>query len=607
MSSPAPELSPPNAPRDNMSVDESVLVTQQVVKTFGSNHDSATAINSLTVRVASQRITGLIGPDGAGKTTFMRLAAGLLQPDEGSVTVLGHDVTRDALAVQASVGYMPQRFGLYEDLTVQENLNLYADLQGVSRRVRASRYHELMHMTGLAPFTARQAGRLSGGMKQKLGLACVLVHPPQLLLLDEPTVGVDPVSRRELWAIVDRFVKDEGTSVLMSTAYLDEAERCDEVIILDEGHLIGQGPPRQFSNPLTGRTFKVRVAGRKNRNIQGLLASRREVVDAVIQGDAVRLVLKPDVQPDADQLLPDTGNVTIESVPPRFEDGFIAKLRARRADSSKATIAPVVTSESTAELSSNSAPVISVRDVERRFGDFYAVKNVSFDVSQGEIFGLLGANGAGKTTMFRMLCGLLPASGGTLQVAGIDVRKTAARARARIGYMSQKFSLYGTLSVADNLRFFSSAYGLTGRRRRERIAWATDEFELETVLNQSSGGLPLGYKQRLALACALMHEPEIIFLDEPTSGVDPLARREFWQRINRLANQGVTVLVTTHFMEEAEYCDRMAIMMSGRLLALGTPSEIKQQAASPDRPEPTMEDAFIALMETVSGADSPAS
>ncbi len=241
--------------------------------------------------------------------------------------------------------------------------------------------------------------------------------------------------------------------------------------------------------------------------------------------------------------------------------------------------------------------IIKVRDVKRRFGDFYAVKGVSFDVSRGEVFGLLGANGAGKTTMFRMLCGLLPASDGSLQVAGVDVRKTAAAARARIGYMSQKFSMYGTLSVADNLHFFSSAYGLSGQRRRNRVGWAMDQFQLKPILDSTSSHLPLGYKQRLALACALMHEPEILFLDEPTSGVDPLARREFWHRINALASAGVTVLVTTHFMEEAEYCDRMAIMMAGEVLALGTPEEIKQLARSDENPEPMMEDAFIHLIE----------
>ena len=242
--------------------------------------------------------------------------------------------------------------------------------------------------------------------------------------------------------------------------------------------------------------------------------------------------------------------------------------------------------------------MIDVRDVQRRFGDFYAVKSVTFDVSRGEIFGLLGANGAGKTTTFRMLCGLLPASSGRLYVAGVDVRRTAATARARIGYMSQKFSLYGTLSVADNLRFFSSAYGLSGKRRAERIQWASDQFELGSVRDNMSGALPLGYKQRLALACALMHQPQILFLDEPTSGVDPLARRKFWHRINALARQGVTVLVTTHFMEEAEYCDRMAIMVHGEILALGTPAEIKQIAVTPKNPEPTMENAFIHLIES---------
>jgi ABC-2 type transport system ATP-binding protein len=573
-----------------------VLVADSITKTFGVKDNRVTAIRSLSVRVRAHRVTGLIGPDGAGKTTLMRLAVGLLEPDEGHITVLGLDTVHDSAAVQSSVGYMPQRFGLYEDLSVQENLDLYADLHGIPYAQRRARYDELMRLTGLTPFTGRLAGRLSGGMKQKLGLACVLVRPPELLLLDEPTVGVDPVSRRELWGIVNRFVQEEGTSVLMSTAYLDEAERCDEVIILDEGCLIGDGSPDRFRMPQAGRTFKVRAPGRRNRNVQEQLSVQPGVVDAVIQGDAVRLVLDSDVTPDAASLLPGAEGVSIDPVPPRFEDGFIAMLHERRRDARKAR-PPFVPDEGAADAPTDGC-MISVRDVQRRFGDFYAVKNVSFDVSCGEIFGLLGANGAGKTTMFRMLCGLLPASGGTLHVAGVDVRKTAARARARIGYMSQTFSLYGALSVMDNLQFFSSAYGLARRRRRDRIDWAVSEFQLGPIVDQTSRGLPLGFQQRLALACALMHEPEIIFLDEPTSGVDPLVRREFWHRINALANQGVTVLVTTHFMEEAEYCDRMAIMMAGRILALGTPAEIKQQATSTDRPEPTMGDAFIQLIET---------
>ncbi|WP_146503652.1 ATP-binding cassette domain-containing protein [Rubinisphaera italica] len=580
-----------------MTTDDQIALTcQNVTKSFRAGSRIVTAVKNLDVEVHVGKITGLIGPDGAGKTTLMRLAAGLLRADSGTVNVLGLDAARQTLTVQASVGYMPQRFGLYEDLSVQENLDLYADLQGVPVSARKTRYDELMHMTGLAPFTKRLAGKLSGGMKQKLGLACTLVHPPRLLLLDEPTVGVDPVSRRELWAIVARFVKEEGTTVLLSTAYLDEAERCDEVIMLDEGQLIGQGPPSQFSDPLAGHTFKVRIPNRKNRDVQEMLAGQPGVVDAVIQGDAVRLVLARDAEPSVETLLPDEKSATVDAVPPRFEDGFITMLRERHGEGMKPP--ERTATDSNGKPSDADGTVIIVRDVKRRFGDFYAVKGISFDVTRGEVFGLLGANGAGKTTMFRMLCGLLPASDGKLQVAGIDVRKTAAKARARIGYMSQKFSLYGTLSVADNLQFFSSAYGLSGRRRRDRVDWATDEFELKPVLDDNSGALPLGYKQRLALACSLMHEPEIIFLDEPTSGVDPLARREFWHRINTLASAGVTVLVTTHFMEEAEYCDHMAIMMAGEVLAFGTPQEIKQSASSEENPEPTMEDAFIHLIET---------
>ncbi|TWU35222.1 putative ABC transporter ATP-binding protein YbhF [Novipirellula aureliae] len=572
------------------------LHLDRVIKRFHAGKRTVLALDDVSLHIATGKITGLIGPDGAGKTTLMRLAAGLLKADSGTVDVLGLDATRQALQVQATVGYMPQRFGLYEDLTVQENLDLYSDLQGVPVRARAARYDELMRMTGLEPFTKRLAGKLSGGMKQKLGLACTLIHPPRLLLLDEPTVGVDPVSRRELWSIVNRFVQEEGTTVLMSTAYLDEAERCHEVIILNEGKLIGHGPPNQFSVPMAGRVFKVRVAGRKNRDIQELLSPQTDVTDAVIQGDAVRLVLAPGIEPTAASLLPGENEVSIDAVPSRFEDGFISMLRQQRSENRQSrtrTIDEVglVTAFHPQER------VIEVHDVERRFGNFFAVKNVSFDVKRGEVFGLLGANGAGKTTMFRMLCGLLPASGGSMRVAGVDVRKTAAAARARIGYMSQKFSLYGKLSVNDNLQFFSSAYGLSGRRRRDRIDWATAEFDLGEVADDNSGELPLGFKQRLALACALMHGPEIVFLDEPTSGVDPLARREFWHRINTLAARGITIMVTTHFMEEAEYCDRIAILLAGEVLSLDTPNEIKRQARSKEHPEPTMEDAFVKLID----------
>ncbi|MDD5365218.1 MAG: ATP-binding cassette domain-containing protein [Gallionellaceae bacterium] len=569
--------------------DHLVLEAEGLSKSFQAGSRRVTALDAVSLAIRAGVVTGLIGPDGAGKTTFMRLAAGLLVPEAGKITVLGLDATKESLAVQAALGYMPQRFGLYEDLTVQENLDLYADLQGVNAAARPERYAELMHMTGLAPFSRRLAGRLSGGMKQKLGLACTLVRAPRLLLLDEPTVGVDPVSRRELWAIIDRLVKSEGMSVLLSTAYLDEAERCAEVVLLHEGRVLDQGPPDAMSARMAGRTWAVTAPGIRNRDLQAALDGQPGVVDALVQGEHVRLVSAASDLPDSVSAYP---GIVVREAAPRFEDGFIDLLRQRQEGPRH-----MASMQGQAEGTATDGIVIQVQGLRRRFGDFWAVDGVDFQIRRGEIFGLLGANGAGKTTTFRMLCGLLPPSAGQLQVAGLDLRHAASAARARIGYMSQKFSLYGNLSVAQNLDFFARAYGLSGRTRQDRLDWAASEFELGPYADQLSAELPLGYKQRLAMACALMHRPEIIFLDEPTSGVDPLARREFWQRINGLARQGVTVLVTTHFMEEAEYCDRLAIMAAGRILALAEPAAIKALARTPANPEPSMEDAFIQLVE----------
>ncbi len=585
---------------------EAALELRDVGKRFRSAAREVQALQGVSLRARSGVVTGLIGPDGAGKTTLMRLVAGLLEPDSGGIRVLGMDVTHDSLHVQATLGYMPQRFGLYEDLSVQENLDLYADLQGVPNTMRPARYRELMQMTGLGPFGSRLAGRLSGGMKQKLGLACTLVRAPQFLLLDEPTVGVDPISRRELWAIVYRLTRAERVSVLVSTAYLDEAERCEEVIVLHEGRVLIQGRPSELSAAVQGRTFFVTAPGVDKRTLQSALAERRGVVDALILGEGVRIVTKEAAPPDLERLLPGIADARAVATSPRVEDSFVALLRegrhagtvpARDSASIPSSIADTRRPARPQPDAQASANVIEVRGVRRRFGEFYAVDDVSFDVRPGEIFGLLGANGAGKSTTFRMLCGLLPASAGTLRVAGVDLRHAAAAARARIGYMSQRFSLYGNLSVGENVEFFSRAYGLAGAQRREREQWALSEFELEEFVDAPSAELPLGYKQRLALACALMHMPDILFLDEPTSGVDPLARREFWRRINALARNGVTVLVTTHFMEEAEYCDRIAIMAAGRILAIGEPTEIKARVRSAKVTQPSMEDAFIGLVE----------
>ncbi|MDA8364890.1 MAG: ATP-binding cassette domain-containing protein [Gammaproteobacteria bacterium] len=544
------------------------------------------ALGGLSVAIGTGVITALLGPDGAGKTTLMRLAAGLLRPDAGKVAVFGHDTMLEPGVVAETIGYMPQRFGLYEELTVRQNLDLYADLQGLAPAVRRARFDDLLALTALGPFWSRRASALSGGMKQKLGLACALLRTPRLLLLDEPTVGVDPISRRELWAIIDHLAR-EGTTVLMSTAYLDEAERCHDLIVLDEGRLLGRGDPVSFRTPLAGRTFLVRDPKGEPRRLQQELAHRPGVIDAQLHGGEIRVLLADGSSPGSQQ-----GEVW-EAAQPRVEDAFVALLLSRRTHWRQDTVR---SGSASTGVRLSSGVLITARNLRRSFGSFEAVKGISFDVSSSEVFGLLGANGAGKTTAFRMLCGLLPPTSGELSVAGANMSHAGRAARQRIGYVSQRFALYGDLSVAQNLRFFAGAYGLRGAQLAARLRWAEEEFGLGPYRASNAGTLSVGHKQRLALACALLHEPQILFLDEPTSGVDPLVRREFWARINTLAHEGVTIMVTTHFMEEAEYCDRLVLMSQGEVLAAGTPSEVRALARVSGGPEPTMEDAFIALV-----------
>ena len=582
-------------------------------KSFGAGETRVLALHEFDTTIRRGRITGLVGPDGAGKTTFLRMIAGLLLPEDGQLSVLGVDAAREPERLRGRVGYMPQRFGLYEDLTVAENLDLYADLHGLPIDEREARYAELMEFTGLDAFRSRLAGRLSGGMKQKLGLACTLVHPPELLLLDEPSVGVDPVSRRELWQIVVRL-SGGGMTVVWSTAYQDEAERCSEVIVLYEGQRLAEGRPADLIDPVRGRAFGLPVSPADRRRAARRAKSIPGILDAVVQGRTVRILLAEGVSPpDPSQLLPGADDLPEHFTPalPRFEDAFVALLREREESdgSARASIDPGHGEPSKegdeARAGAGMAPagrttrsdVIEIRHLTRVFGDFRAVDDVTFSVARGEIFGLLGPNGAGKSTTFRMLCGLLPPTSGEARVLGIDLRRSAPRARARIGYMSQKFSLYGVLNVRQNLRFFGGAYGLMGAHREARIDWALDAFELRELAGRTSEDLPLGYKQRLALAAALLHEPEILFLDEPTSGVAPLTRREFWDRINALAESGVTVLVTTHFLDEAEYCDRVGIIYRGHLIALGSPDELKDRYRRPGEPDPTLDDTFVALIE----------
>jgi ABC-2 type transport system ATP-binding protein len=571
-----------------------VLTVSDLFKTFaGKNGQSAKALKGVSLSARGGQVTGLVGADGAGKTTLIRIAAGLLRPTSGSVQVLGLDSTRASVDVQRRIGYMPQKFGLYQDLSVAENLDLYADLQGVPQAERKRQVQRLARMTGLAEFKDRRVGALSGGMKQKLGLACSLIKSPALLLLDEPTVGVDPVSRRELWRIVYDLVENEGIGVLLSTAYLDEAERCHHVVVLHEGEKLAEGPPESFRQQVGRRVFLVDPpSGVKPRQIQTDLAGRDPVVDATIRSGRVRVVTRDEDPGQLKAILSQTWQSSFNRADPTFEDAFMALIPKT---SEPLDISPGKPEAESGRPGGTDDLMVQTHALQKRFGTFEAVKKLSFDVRRGEIFGLLGPNGAGKSTTFRMLCGLLEASGGDIQVAGKDLRRSPARARARLGYMAQQFSLYGQLSVTENLKFYGRAYGLSAKRLRERMQWAFTEFDLSRWRDQAAGQLPGGYKQRLAMAAALLHEPEILFLDEPTSGVDPLARREFWLRINGFAQQGVTVVVTTHFMEESEYCDRMLIMSRGEKLAMGTPDEIRALARTADKPEPTIEDAFIAL------------
>lgn len=563
-----------------------MIVFENVTKLFPNS--ARPALDSISATLRPGRITGLVGPDGAGKTTALRLIAGLLTPTSGRVAAFGYDAAKETKRIRDVMGYMPQKFGLYEDLTVMENLNLYAKLRNLPRGQRKARFDELLEFTNLTRFTNRLARRLSGGMKQKLGLACALITTPRLLVLDEPGVGVDPLSRRELWRMVNEQVTDE-TVVIWSTAYLDEAELCDETLLLNEGRLLFAGAPKELTRDMTGRVARVLdVAPAQRRAAVGALSRKEEIVDATIQGSSIRVTLRRAFDPvhDPQNLF---GGRKVELTVPRFEDGFIERLGGAPKDEPP-EVAPSARGDS-------QDYVVVADGLTKRFGDFTAASDVSFRIQRGEIFGLLGPNGAGKSTTFKMLCGLLRPTSGDGYVGGASLRKSPGAARSRLGYMAQKFSLYVDLTVRQNLVFYSDLYGLSASARKTAIDRALDEYGLRPFERSKAGSLPLGYKQRLALATATVHEPDALFLDEPTSGVDPIARREFWNRVNRFAAQGVAVLVTTHFMDEAEYCDRLALILDGHKIAEGTPDELKASSVTPETPDPTLEDAFIRLIK----------
>lgn len=547
------------------------------------------ALAKLTTEITGGSVTGLVGPDGAGKTTLLRMLAGLLKPDSGNITIMGLDPIWQGVEIRRHLGYMPQKFGLYEDLTVQENLDLYASLCGVMGESRQKIYQQLLDFTELTGFTQRLAGKLSGGMKQKLGLACTLISRPKVLLLDEPGVGVDPIARQELWRMVHELASD-GMLILWSTSYLDEAEQCRDILLLNQGQLLYRGVPQTLTDKMAGRSFLLQVPASQRRAYLQEALLLPQTTDCVIQGHYIRVILKENSQQSDFLASLNLANSKLITAKPRFEDAFIDLLGGSPSQrSGLAGIMPQIPTNP-------SETVIEAQNLSKRFGDFAATDNVNFAVKRGEIFGLLGPNGAGKSTTFKMMCGLMVPTAGRALVLGMDLKISSNKARQHLGYMAQKFSLYGNLTVAQNLTFFSGIYGLSGSQQQQKISSMIKAFNLDPILKQTTDELPLGFKQRLALACALMHEPDILFLDEPTSGVDPLTRREFWLHINGMVNKGVTVMVTTHFMDEAEYCDRIGLVYHGKIIAAGTPDELKSQIATTENQDPSMEQAFISLI-----------
>ncbi len=574
---------------------------------FRARDGEVRALRGIDLEIGEGELVALVGADAAGKTTLLRLLAGLLQASEGEVRVLGRDPLREQRALAHEVGYMPQRFGLYEELSVEENLSLFAGLKNLPAGDLDFRVAQLLEFVGLSGYRHRLAGRLSGGMKQKLALAAALLKPPRLMLLDEPSVGVDPISRRALWDLVASLHAD-GVTVLWSTAYMDEAELAGRTLLLHGGEIIADGPPSRLTAPLEGRSWRMEVPSAvSRRSLAGLLSAEGDLIDVMPHGEQLHLLFA--TRPDEPRLVELARAVGVErdaitQTRPRFEDAFFDLLHQRGGGRPSAFLGReeggVTTSREWRSGLRPGEPVVEVEKLGKRFGDFLAVRDLSFTVGAGEIFGLLGPNGAGKSTSFKMLCGLLPPSSGKARVLGIDLAHAAADARSRIGYMAQKFSLYGDLSVSENLRFFATAYGVPRAEREARITTMMERFELSPHRDLRAADLPLGLRQRLSLAAALLHRPGVLFLDEPTSGVDPMIRRAFWREINRLAGLGVTVMVTTHFLEEAEYCDRIAILYAGRAIALDSPRRLIERyrrslKAPPDSPI-ALNEVFAALV-----------
>jgi drug efflux transport system ATP-binding protein len=563
------------ASADRVGEDDPGAIEQPAIDVRGlsKRYGPTEAVRGITFDVRHGEIFGLIGPDGAGKTSSFQILAGVMEATSGSVNVFG----RPARQMRSQTGYLTQTFSLYPDLTVAENIRYGGELRRIPEAEIGERGRRYLGMFDMDRFADRLAGRLSGGMKQKLALVCALVPQPHVLLLDEPTTGVDPVSRREFWDVLAHLAA-EGLTILVATPYLDEAERCHRIAFMHQGEIRQTGTPTDLRASLGAKRLELRTADL--RKAESVLSEGtgpdKEIIDVQRFGDRLDLLVRDpgkERRSVAEKL--QRAGLSADEIrvgEPTLENTFVAELRAL---GQKAEIIEFPARHDHGALRGQIA--VGATSLVKEFGAFTAVKNVSLQIRNGEVYGLLGANGAGKTTTIKMLCGLLDATRGMIELAGMRENLRLAAVRQRIGYMSQKFSLYDDMTIRENLEFFAGAYSVPDQEREEKIRWVLSFSGLQGKQDQITGSLPGGWKQRVAFGAAILHEPEILFLDEPTSGVDPLARRAFWTMINRLADGGAAILVTTHYLEEAEQCNRLGMMVAGELVAEGTPTRIKSR------------------------------